>query len=148
MGGRLVRGAARQHPDLTAPPRGSRRAAGLLRGVVLALLTLDGVLTAVLGAFFLPLRIGVAPFPLSAFVVGAVNAALVWAAFQWTDSGRLAALPLWAWLAALAVLTVGGPGGDVVFGGRDVMAFGVLIYTAVGVAPSAWLLWRRSLRTG
>ncbi|KUI30619.1 hypothetical protein AU196_13965 [Mycobacterium sp. IS-1742] len=131
MGGRFVRGAVRQHPDLTA-----------FRCVVLTLLTLDGVITALLGAFFLPLRIGTAPFPLSALIVGAVNAALVWAASQWTDEGRLAALPLWGWLATLAVLALYGPGGDVVFGGRDLMAFGLVIYTAVGAAPAAWLLWR------
>ncbi|WP_286149131.1 hypothetical protein [Mycobacterium sp. IS-1496] len=100
------------------------------------------MLTAVLGAFFLPLRIGTAPFPLSALIVGVVNAALVWAAYQWTDSGRVAALPLWGWLVTLAALAVGGPGEDIVFGGRDVMAFGLVIYTAVGTAPAAWLLWR------
>ena len=105
------------------------------------------MITAVVGALFLPLRIGSVPFPLSAFVVGLVNAALVWAASQWTDSGRLAALPIWSWLATLAVLTLGGPGGDVVFGGRGAMAYSVLLYTAVGVAPAAWLLWRRNLRT-
>ncbi|ORV43217.1 hypothetical protein [Mycolicibacterium doricum] len=133
---------------MTAPPRGSRPAADSpLRGAVLALLTLDGVITAVVGAFFLPLRIGSVPFPLSAFVVGLVNATLVWAAIQWTESGRLVALPIWSWFATLAVLTLGGPGGDVVFGGRGAMAYSVLLYTAVGVAPAAWLLWRRSLRT-
>ena len=138
MGGRFAGGAARQHPDLTA---------SLTRGVVLTLLAIDGVLSAVLGAFFLPLRLGVVPFPISAVLVGALNIVLVWAALQWTDSGRLAALPLWTWLATLVALTFGGPGGDIVFGGRDVMAYSVLIYTAVGVGPSAWLLWRRGFRT-
>lgn len=109
---------------------------------MLTLLALDGVISAVLGAFFLPLRIGIVPFPISAVLVGALNAVLVWAAMQWTDNGRLAALPLWTWLATLVALTLGGPGGDIVFGGRDVMAYSVLIFTAVGVAPSAWLLWR------
>ncbi|MFS0900617.1 hypothetical protein AB3M98_24855 [Mycolicibacterium litorale] len=119
----------------------------LTRSVVLTLLALDGVFSAVAGAFFLPLRIGVVPFPISAVLAGALNAVLVWAALQWTDSGRLAALPLWTWLATLVVLTLGGPGGDVVFGGRDVMAYSVLVFTALGVAPAAWLLWRRGLRT-
>lgn len=100
------------------------------------------MITAVLGAFFLPLRIGTVPFPVSALIVGVVNAALVWAARQWTDSNRVAALPLWAWLATLVGLTFGGPGGDVVFGGHDVMAYGVLIYTVIGVAPAAVLLRR------
>ncbi|TDY05832.1 hypothetical protein [Mycolicibacterium litorale] len=137
MGGRFPGGPARQHPDLTAP---------LTRGVVLTLLALDGVISAVLGAFFLPLRLGVVPFPISAVIVGALNAALVWAALEWTDSGRLAALPLWTWLLTLVALTLGGPGGDIVFGGRDVMAYSVLFFTAVGVGPAAWLLWRRDVR--
>jgi hypothetical protein len=138
VGGRLAGGPARQHPDLRTP---------LARAAVLTLLALDGVISALVGAFFLPLRIGVVPFPISAALVGALNAALVWAALQWTQSGRLAALPLWGFLATLVALTLGGPGGDIVFGGRDVMAFGVLIFTAVGVAPAAWLLWRRDPRT-
>ncbi|WP_413032421.1 hypothetical protein [Mycolicibacterium litorale] len=138
MGGRFPGRRPRQHPDLTGP---------LTRSVVLTLLALDGVFSAVAGAFFLPLRIGVVPFPISAVLAGALNAVLVWAALQWTDSGRLAALPLWTWLATLVVLTLGGPGGDVVFGGRDVMAYSVLVFTALGVAPAAWLLWRRGLRT-
>nr|WP_234880243.1 hypothetical protein [Mycolicibacterium litorale] len=120
--------------------------APLTRGVVLTLLALDGVISAVLGAFFLPLRLGVVPFPISAVIVGALNAALVWAALEWTDSGRLAALPLWTWLLTLVALTLGGPGGDIVFGGRDVMAYSVLFFTAVGVGPAAWLLWRRDVR--
>ena len=64
MGGRFAGGAARQHPDLTA---------SLTRGVVLTLLALDGVISAVLGAFFLPLRLGVVPFPVSAVLVGALQ---------------------------------------------------------------------------
>nr|WP_231743172.1 hypothetical protein [Mycobacterium sp. GA-2829] len=100
------------------------------------------MLAAILGAFFLPLRIGAVAFPVSALIVGLLNAALVWAAQQWTASNRLAALPLWAWLATLVVLFAFGPGGDVVFGGHDVMTYGVLIYTVVGVAPAAWLLRR------
>jgi hypothetical protein len=101
------------------------------------------VLCAVAGAFFLPLRLGSVPLPISAVVTALLNAVLVWAAMQWTDSGRLAALPLWTWLATVAALTFGGPGDDIVFGGAGVMAYGVLILLAVGAAPAAWLLWRR-----
>lgn len=115
---------------------------------MLGLLALDGILVAIMGAVFLPLRLGGVPFPITALVAGLANAALVWAGLKWTDSGRLAALPLWTWLATLVVLTLGGPGGDIVFGGRDVLAYSVLIFTALGVAPAAWLLWRRGGRAG
>lgn len=146
MGGGVARRTARQHPDLTAPARGTPAAESPARVVILTLLALDGVLSAFAGALLLPLRIGVVPFPMSALVVGLVNAALVWAAMQHTQSGRVAALPLWTWLATVAALLFGGPGGDVVFGGRDVMGFGALIFVAVGVGPSVWLLVRRSNR--
>ena len=65
---------------------------------MLTLLAVDGVISAVLAAFFLPLRLGSVPFPISALISGLLNAALVWAALQWTSSPRLAALPLWTWL--------------------------------------------------
>jgi hypothetical protein len=111
--------------------------------VVLALLTIDGVISAVTGALLLPIYLGTVPFPISALITGLVNAALVWAAMYWTDSTRLAALPLWAWLVTVAGLSLGGPGGDIVFGGPGIMGYSVLIFLIVGALPPAWLLWRR-----
>ncbi|MBS1690743.1 MAG: hypothetical protein JST91_00730 [Actinobacteria bacterium] len=113
-----------------------------LRVVVLTLLAVDGVLSAVAGALFLPTMLGTMPFPVSAFVSGAVNAALVWAAMHWTESTRLAALPLWTWLLTVAGLTLGGPGGDIVFGGRGLMSYGVLVFLFAGAFPPAWVLMR------
>jgi hypothetical protein len=110
--------------------------------VVLAMLTVDGVLSAVLGALLLPMYLGAIPFPVSALASGLVNAALVWAAGHWTGSKRLAALPLWAWLATVAALTFGGPGGDIVFGGRGILAYSVLILLLLGAAPAFMVLRR------
>lgn len=109
---------------------------------MLAVLAVDGVLCAVGSALLLPIHLGAVPFPVSALVSGAVNAALVWAAGQWTDSPRLAALPLVAWLVTVAALAVGGPGGDIVFGGPGVMAFSVLIFLVAGAVPAALVLRR------
>ena len=109
---------------------------------VLALLTLDGVLSAILGALLLPTYLGAIPVPVSAPISGLINAALVWAAGYWTESKRLAALPLWAWLATVAALAIGGPGGDVVFGGAGIMALSVLILLVFGAVPP-YLLLRR-----
>ena len=131
MGDRVACGIARQHPDLTP-----------LRPAVLTLLAIDGVLSAVAAAFFLPLRIGSVPFPISALLSGLVNAALVWAALQWTSSPRVAALPLWCWLLTVAGLTFGGPGDDIVFGGAGVMEYAPLLLIVVGALPPAALLWR------
>lgn len=137
MGGRLARLAARQHPDLTAllSPASSR-----LRLVLLAFLAVDGVLSALMAVFFLPLRIGSVPFPISALLSGILNAALVWAAFQWTSVPRLAALPLWTWLATVVMFTIVLPGDDIVFGGSGVMEFGSVLLVAVGALPAAWIV--------
>ena len=131
MGHRLSCVTARQHPDLT-----------LLRPVVLTLLAIDGVLSAVAAAFLLPLRIGSVPFPISALISGLVNAALVWAALQWTSGPRLAALPLWCWLLTVAGLTFGGPGDDIVFGGVGIMQYAPLLLIVAGALPPALVLWR------
>jgi hypothetical protein len=105
----------------------------------LALLAVDGVLSAVAGALLLPFYIGSIPVPISALISGLVNAALVW-----TSSPRMAALPLWTWLLTVAVISIGGPGGDVILDGRGVLAYGALLLVALGVAPPVWVLWRRS----
>jgi hypothetical protein len=131
VGDRVACLIARQHPDLTP-----------LRPVVLTLLAIDGVLSAVAAAFLLPLRIGSVPFPISALLSGLLNAALVWAALQWTSSPRVAALPLWCWLLTVAGLTFGGPGDDIVFGGVGVMEYAPLLLIVLGALPPAALLWR------
>lgn len=111
-------------------------------GVVLALLGLDGVLSAIAGALLLPSSFGSVPAPLSALLSGLVNAALVCAAREWTASKRLAALPLWTWLATVGVLALGGPGGDIVFGGRGVLGYSALIMLILGALPPLWVLSR------
>ena len=65
-----------------------------MRAFVLGVLALDGALSAIAGALFLPLYLGPVPFPISALISGLVNAALVWAGLQWTTNSRLAALGL------------------------------------------------------
>ncbi len=117
---------------------------GRLCSILLVLLGIDGVISALAGALLLPVRLGGVPLPVSALVSGLLNAALVWAAAQFTDSPRLAALPLWTWLATVAVLTLGGPGGDVVFGGSGLLGYSVLILLVLGALPPVLLLRRMS----
>lgn len=117
------------------------------RFVVLMLLSVDGVLSAVTAALFLPSYIGRFPFPISALISGLVNAALVWAATHWTRSLRLAALPLFAWLLTVAGMSLGGPGDDFILAGRGVMAYGAPLLIVLGAGPPAWLLWRRRYRS-
>lgn len=114
----------------------------MLGRIVLALLAVDGIISAVVGALLLPSYIGSIPFPVSALFTGSLNTALVWAAIHWTDSIRLAALPLWTWLATVVAMTFGGPGGDVIFAGSGLMAYGSLIFIAAGALPPAAMLRR------
>lgn len=107
---------------------------------MLGVLAVDGVLTALASAFLLPLRLGSVPLPVSMLISGAVNAALVWAALQCTSSIRVAALPLWTWLATVLGLTFGGPGNDLVFGGVGAMSYAVLALIVVGAVPAALVL--------
>ncbi len=109
---------------------------------MLAVLALDGMLSALAGAFLLPQHLGPVPFPISAVLSGLLNVALVWAAGHWTTSRRLAALPLWTWLATVAALSLGGPGGDVIFGGPGIMGFSVLLLIILGALPAAMMLRR------
>jgi hypothetical protein len=142
----------RQRPNLTeTKPRAvSADEAGAtdpaIRLVVLALLAVDGILSAVAGALLMPFYIGSIPFPVSALISGLLNAALVWAAGRWTRSARVAALPLWTWLLTVAAMSLGIPNDDVILGGQGLMAYGALILIVLGVAPPAWVLWRRARR--
>ena len=151
MGYRLHPLQYRQRPDLTEtkPRAASVEDSGAtdpaIRVVVLALLAVDGVLSALAGALLLPFYIGTIPFPISALISGLVNAALVWAAGRWTKSPRVAALPLWTWLLTVAAISMGGPADDVILGGNGLMAYGALILIVLGVAPPVWVLWRYSL---
>ena len=66
----------------------------------------------------------------------------MWAALHWTPSPRTAALPLWTWLVTVAVLTLGGPGDDIVFGGAGIMEYAALLLIVLGTLPPAAVLWR------
>jgi len=113
-----------------------------VRPVLLGVLTLDGALSAIVGAFFLPLYLGPVPFPISALLSGLVNAALVWAALQWTDSPRVAALPLFAWLLVVFALVLAGPQLDFVLGGSGLMQASPLLLMVLGALPPGLVLRR------
>lgn len=106
------------------------------------MLGIDGVLSALMAIFFLPLRVGSVPMPISALASGVLNAAMVWVALQWTSVPRLAAVPLWTWLVTVLLFTVVTPGEDIVFGGAGILEFGPVLLVALGALPAAWVLMR------
>jgi len=55
----------------------------------------------------------------------------------------VAALPLWTWLLTVLLMCVPGPGGDVIFGGRGVLAYSPLLLLAMGAVPPFLVLYRR-----
>ncbi len=122
---------------------GQRSHLTVRRIAVLALLAVDGVLSAVGGALFLPSYIGSIPFPISALASGVVNAALVWAAKDWTSRNAVAALPVWTWLLTVFLLARPGPGGDVIFAGRGITAYSPFLLLAAGALLPFWVLMRR-----
>jgi hypothetical protein len=150
VGHRLRALASRQRPDLTetktrpASVEDGGASDPAIRVVVLALLAVDGVLSALAGALLLPSYVGSIPFPISGLISGLVNAALVWAAGRWTKSPRFAALPLWTWLITIGVISMGGPADDLILGGHGLMAYGTLLLIVPGVTPPVWVLWRRN----
>jgi hypothetical protein len=143
VGRRFARLPARQHSNLTTPPT-APGASHWARRILISTLAFDGVLSAVAGALFLPLYVGSVPLPIAALISGGVNTALVWAALQWTSRMTLAGAPLWTFLATVVVLTFGGPGGDIVFGGESPLTF--VLFLAAGALPAAYLLWRSQAR--
>jgi hypothetical protein len=140
----------RQRPNLTETKHSAASiedggaADPAIRFVVLALLAVDGVLSALMGALFLPLYVGSVPLPVSGLLSGLLNALLVWAAGRWTRSAPVAGLPLWTWLITVALLCMGGPGDDIILGGHGFMAYGALWLIVLGVYPPARILLSRN----
>ncbi|MFD5809322.1 MULTISPECIES: hypothetical protein [Rhodococcus] len=79
---------------------------------IVALLTFDGFLCALLSVFFLGLYIGTVPFPITIVLAGAANMLLVMAMRAETGSASRAAWPLLAWIVGFVVCLAGGSGGD------------------------------------
>ncbi|MFJ7212451.1 hypothetical protein [Amycolatopsis sp. NPDC098790] len=103
--------------------------------LLLALLVLDTVLLAVLELFFLPLRIGAVPLPVTV-VVGAVTtpwlvsttAKLVRPALSW--------VPLAVWVVVVFGLGLLGPGGDLVL----IQDWRALVLLGASALPGALVL--------
>ncbi|MEU3273435.1 hypothetical protein ABZ639_21565 [Saccharomonospora sp. NPDC006951] len=118
---------------------------------MLAVLTLDAVLLALLELFLLPLRLdgvllpklGDIPFPVSVLVAMVTTPLLVALAIPAVGK-RLAGVPLIAWLLTLFVVGLQGPGGDLVLV-ADWRAFALL---AGGALPAAIVLGRGGIRVG
>ncbi|WP_317493171.1 hypothetical protein [Haloechinothrix sp. LS1_15] len=123
---------------------------GTREWLLLAVLVVDAVLLAVLQLFFLPMRLdgrvlpaaGDLPVPVVVVLAMVTTPLLVAQAARCAAAlGRtplLAGLPLLAWLVALLLLAVGGPGGDQVF----LPDWRTAVLLAGGALPGAFALGR------
>jgi hypothetical protein len=110
--------------------------------LTLAVLVLDAVVLAVVELLFLPLRLdgallpyalGGLPLPVSAVVAALTTPWLVRVASRVSPSLLVAAAPLLAWIVAVAVFGMFGPGGDLVL----LSDWRSLLLFACGALPSA-----------
>ena len=111
-----------------------------------ALLVVDGLLLGGIGLVLTPMYAGSVPTPVGAVLSIAVLPWLVLRAGELDPRPGVAGAPLIAWLLAVGVLGVGGPGGDVllpatwqslllVFGG---LFAGLLALRKVLIGGTAW----------
>ena len=111
-----------------------------------ALLVFDGLLLGGIGLVLTPMYAGSVPTPVGAVLSIAVLPWLVLRAGELDPRPGVAGAPLIAWLLAVGVLGVGGPGGDVllpatwqslllVFGG---LFAGLLALRKVLIGGTAW----------
>ncbi|MGA9872079.1 MAG: hypothetical protein WBQ44_13165 [Rhodococcus sp. (in: high G+C Gram-positive bacteria)] len=85
----------------------------LVSRATLAVLIFDGFLCGILAVLFLPTYLGQVPLPVSALVAGVANVMLLFAARKVADKPLAVASPLIAWVFAVLVAMMGGPGNDV-----------------------------------
>lgn len=103
--------------------------------LLLVLLVLDTVLLAVLELFFLPLRIGVVPLPVTV-VVGAVTTPWLVSTTAKLVRPGLSWVPLAVWVVVVFGLGLLGPGGDVVL----IQDWRALVLLGASALPGALVL--------
>ncbi|MEQ0560270.1 hypothetical protein ABJI51_14375 [Amycolatopsis sp. NEAU-NG30] len=107
----------------------------LEQGLLLALLVLDTVLLALLELFFLPLRIGVVPLPVTVLVGAVTTPWLVSSAAKLVRPG-LSWVPLVVWVLVVFGVGMLGPGGDLVL----IQDWRALLLLGASALPGAMVL--------
>jgi hypothetical protein len=107
----------------------------LEQGLLLALLVLDTVLLALLELFFLPLRAGVVPLPVTVLVGAVTTPWLVSSAAKLVRPG-LSWVPLAVWVLVVFGVGMLGPGGDLVL----IQDWRALLLLGASALPGAMVL--------
>lgn len=108
----------------------------------LSALVFIAVLLAALELLFLPLRVAGVPLPLTILLAALTTPWLVHSAAALGGPPGLAAAPLVAWVTAVLVFGVAGPGGDVLLPAE----WRSLVLLGAGIFPSSVLLGRALAR--
>ena len=106
--------------------------------ITLAVLVFDAVLLAAVELLFLPLRVGGVPVPVPILLAAVTTPWLVRGAAGLGGPAPVAATPLVAWVTAVLVFGVAGPGGDVLLP----VDWRSLALLAAGIFPGAVELGR------
>jgi hypothetical protein len=105
-------------------------------GALLGLLVLDGLLLGAFGLMFTPLYTNGVPVPMGAVLSILVLPWLVHRAGEVCGRPVVAAAPLIAWVLAVAVLGLSGPGGDTML----VVDWQSLLLLVGGIGAGLWAL--------
>ncbi|WAC56141.1 facilitated glucose transporter [Gordonia sp. SL306] len=114
--------------------------------VLLAFLVIDGFVVGVMSVAFAYVRFGGIAIPVAAVLAGIVNSVLLWLASTYTD-GPVRYFPLLAWLLALVIGALPGPGGDVELLPDGVLMLPTLALLAIGAGLPAVVAWSGRLPT-
>jgi hypothetical protein len=116
--------------------RAWRTASGAVLGVLVA-----GWL-ALVEVFWLPLRVGAVPVPVSVVAAVVGNVLIVGGVRRVTGSGPAAVLPAVAWLAVVVPAMIRRPEGDLIIIGGGAAGVVNLGFLMLGVVAAAWSVGR------
>jgi hypothetical protein len=116
-----------------------RRGAPLLWGVVFVVLA---AWLALVEVFWVPLRIGLVPVPVSVVAAVVGNLLLVGAAHRLSGSRVVAVLPALVWLVVAIAASIRRPEGDLVLAGEGYRAIVPMAVLLLGVVSAAFAVAR------
>ncbi|MGH3713451.1 MAG: hypothetical protein ACRDT4_08350, partial [Micromonosporaceae bacterium] len=119
----------------SSPPRVAERVLAVAAGV---LVTATSVLTAVVEAFFVPLRLAGVRVPVVLLLAVLVNLSLPWLGYLLSRSRFVIMLPPLAWFVVIVVFAGGTDEGDVVLAGNDWVALALLLIGSTAAAGGAY----------
>ncbi len=114
----------------------------LVARITLVVLVLDAVVLAALELLYLPLWVGSVPCPVTVLLAAVSTPWLVRSAAELGGHRMTAVVPLMAWVLAIGVFGVAGPGGDVLLA-KDWRS---VLLACGGLFPAAVVLSRAMIR--